>query len=268
MEQAGVKFFEAGFLDLEGNMRLRIFPVKVFDKIASEGYGFDGYSTGFVGIEDSDLVAIPDLSTLRIYSAGDEKRALVICDIYKDDKPLEIDPRYMLRTFVKSLTYSVKVGLEPEFYLLEGGNPVDQSSYMYSILRVNVHSILTELVNSLQEAHIEVTLLHHEVGPGQFEITLPYGDPVEVCDNYVFLKHLLRVCTNFRGLGATFMPKPFTGKPGNGLHIHISAIKRDAHLFGKEELSEEGMYFMGGLLKYARSICLYTNSTVNSYKRL
>jgi len=268
LEQAGVKFFEAGFLDLEGNMRLRIFPVKVFDKIASEGYGFDGYSTGFVGIEDSDLVAIPDLSTLRIYSVGDEKRALVICDIYKDDKPLEIDPRYMLRTFVKSLTYSVKVGLEPEFYLLEGGNPVDQSSYMYSILRVNVHSILTELINSLQEAHIEVTLLHHEVGPGQFEITLPYGDPVEVCDNYVFLKHLLRVCTNFRGLGATFMPKPFTGKPGNGLHIHISAIKRDTHLFGKEELSEEGMYFMGGLLKYARSICLYTNSTVNSYKRL
>lgn len=268
LRKLGVKFFEAGFLDLEGNLRLRVFPVELFDKVASEGYGFDGYSTGFVGIEESDLVAIPGVSTLYVYSVGGAKRAFMICDIYKDDKPLETDPRRMLSSFVESLPYSVKVGLEPEFYLVREGRPVDESSYMYHMPDHGVYSLLTGLLGELRRAGVNATLIHHEVGPGQFEITLPCGDPVQTCDMYVFYKKLVKEYARAHGLSATFMPKPFAGKPGSGLHIHVSAVRNGEWVFGEGGLTEEGRHFLGGLLKYSREICFYTNPTVNSYKRL
>jgi len=268
LRKLGVKFFEAGFLDLDGNLRLRVFPAELFDRVASEGYGFDGYSTGFVGIEESDLVAVPRASTLYVYSVGGVKRAFAICDIYKDDKPLEADPRRMLSSFVESLPYEVKVGLEPEFYLVRDGRPVDDRFYMFHTSDHDMYSLLAGLLGELRRTGVDAFLIHHEVGPGQFEITLPHGDPVQACDTYVFFKKFVKEYTEAHGLTATFMPKPFAGKPGSGLHMHVSAVRGGRWVFGEGELSEEGRRFLGGLLKYSRGICLYTNPTVNSYKRL
>ena len=265
----GIKFFEAGFLDLEGNLRSRLFPIEYLDKILLEGYGFDGYSTGFVNIEDSDLLAIPDINTLKIIDVGEVKTAFFICDIYRDDKPLEIYPRYALRKMLDELSYRVMVGVEPEFYILSKDRPMDEGFYMSSPPEDQADLMKRKIIDILWKSGIKAILTHHEVGPGQHEITIPAADPVTMGDNYVFFKKVVKTVAFHNGYFATFMPKPFEGLAGNGLHFHINIWRNGESLFGKDgELAEEVFHYMGGLLKYAPGISLYTNPTVNSYKRL
>ncbi len=268
LEEKGVKFVEVGFLDFHGNLRSRTFPIQKFEKVLEEGYGFDGYSVGYLSIEDSDLVAKPDPSSFYVYEVGGVKIAFFHCDLYKDGKPLEIYPRYMLRKMESKVPYKALVGPEVEFYVLGEGERKDSGFYMASHPEDTLELLKRELLIELAKIGIEVEVMHHEVGPGQHEITFPAKTPLEMADLVVFYKKFLKTFFNVRGYKVTFMPKPFEGLAGNGMHVHLSLWRDGENVFYDDGLSEEALHFIGGLLKYAPFICVYTNSTVNSYKRL
>jgi glutamine synthetase len=114
-------------------------------------------------------------------------------------------------------------------------------------------------------------VIHHEVGESQQEIEIDYAEAKRMADFVLLFKNLARAVTQNYGLDASFMPKPFTGSAGNGLHCHMQLWDGDKNLFGTDkgdDLSETGKMFVAGLLHHAPAITALANPSVNSYKRL
>jgi len=269
LKREGVKFVEVGFLDFHGDLRSRTFFVDRLDEVLAEGYGFDGYSVGYLNIEDSDLVAVPDPSSFYVYEVSGVKVAFFHCDLYKEGKPLETYPRYILRKLEEESPYEALVGPEVEFYVVDSEGRHDEGFYMASHPEDGLELLKRELLVELAKIGVKAEIMHHEVGPGQHEIILPALSPLKMADLVTFYKKFLKTFFYMRGYRVTFMPKPFEGLAGNGMHVHISLWRGGENVFYSDgELSEEARYFIGGLMKYTPKICAYTNPTVNSYKRL
>jgi len=277
LERMGVKFVEAGFLDLQGTLRSRIFPVKRFDTIRKDGFGFDGSSVGFAGIEDSDVVAKPIENTCRIISSDGFKTAFFLCEIEKNGKEFECSGREILKDTINKIkdkhNYNFYVGPELEFFVTRDGQPVDGTGYMSSNPMDKSGILKKQFMSHLESLHpdFNIHVAHHEVGPSQHEFELKYDEPVAMMDKLVCFKHILR---NF-ALGhdkseITFMPKPFFGQNGSGMHFHMSIWEDNIPLFheNKDEISDLAKHFIAGVLSHSREIALTSNSTVNSYKRL
>ncbi len=125
----------------------------------------------------------------------------------------------------------------------------------------------------LKDWGVEVKYHHHEVGgPGQLEIEVELGHMTEMADKTMIIKYVVKNAAIAENKTATFMPKPIFGEAGNGMHVHMLLIKEGKPVFYDEKgysgLSREAHWFIGGLLKHARSLCGLTNPSTNSYKRL
>lgn len=125
----------------------------------------------------------------------------------------------------------------------------------------------------LEERGIAVKYHHMEVGnPGQMEIEVELDSMAKMADATMMIKYVVKNEAVMEGRTATFMPKPVYGQAGNGMHVHMLLMKDGKPLFYDENgyscLSETAMFFMGGLLKHAPSLCAFTNPSTNSYKRL
>eukprot|EP00270_Netrium_digitus_P013891 TRINITY_DN4664_c0_g3_i1.p1 TRINITY_DN4664_c0_g3~~TRINITY_DN4664_c0_g3_i1.p1 ORF type:complete len:292 (-),score=75.60 TRINITY_DN4664_c0_g3_i1:58-870(-) len=114
----------------------------------------------------------------------------------------------------------------------------------------------------------------HEDGNGQFEMNWEYDDCLITADRHVFFKFMIKSVAEKYGMVATFMPKPFADKTGNGAHTHVSLwdLKGETNLFyneaGELGLSAIAYNFLGGVLKHAEAFSAISNPTVNSYKRI
>lgn len=126
---------------------------------------------------------------------------------------------------------------------------------------------------SMEEFGIDVKYHHHEVGGcGQMEIEVELGDMLKLADDTMSAKYVIKNEAVMSGCTATLMPKPLANEAGNGMHVHMLLFKDGKPVFYDEEgygqLSKEAHWFIGGLLKHARSLCAITNPSTNSYKRL
>jgi glutamine synthetase len=131
----------------------------------------------------------------------------------------------------------------------------------------------TKMCLQMEDWGIDIKYQHHEVGgPGQVEIEVELGDMVSMADNTMVAKYIIKNEAVKDGKTATFMPKPLAGQAGSGLHVHMLLNKDGKPLFydenGYSSLSQTAHYFIGGLLKHARSLCAFTNPSTNSYSRL
>ncbi len=264
-----VDFIELGIVDLAGRLKTRTLVNKNIEKILKDGIGFDGSSVGLTDIEDSDLLAIPDPNTLKIFFSNGHKIAFFLCDVYKDDKPLPYYPRHILKNILKEKNYKFKAGPEIEFYVKKQ-NLSGNHEYMNPYPLDEIKPLKRILMKKLDEIGFDVKLEHHEVGDGQHEITLNHQDVLEMADNIIFYKYYLRTFFKENEKEITFMPKPFYWLNGSGMHIHFTLHNTNGeNLFSNNgKLSENALKFIGGVLKYAREITLATNQTVNSFKRL
>ncbi|HWE31251.1 MAG TPA: type I glutamate--ammonia ligase [Polyangia bacterium] len=129
-----------------------------------------------------------------------------------------------------------------------------------------------EMVQTLVEAGIYVETAHHEVATGgQCEIDLRFLPLTEMADTLMWFKYIVKNVAYRNGRTATFMPKPLYGDNGSGMHCHQSLWKHEKPLFGGDRyagVSETCLYYIGGIIKHARSLCAFTNPTTNSYRRL
>ena len=135
------------------------------------------------------------------------------------------------------------------------------------------HDLRSRMCMTMEEWGIDVKYHHHEVGGcGQMEIEVELGDMLTMADNTMTTKYIIKNEAVRDGKTATFMPKPLAGEAGNGMHVHMLLRKEGEPVFydenGYGQLSETALFFIGGLLRHARSLCAITNPSTNSYKRL
>lgn len=130
-----------------------------------------------------------------------------------------------------------------------------------------------EVVARLQESGVPIKYHHSENGgPGQVEIELSFGPLTKMADSSMLVKYFVKNSAVANGRTVTFMPKPFFGEAGNGMHVHIHFFKKGKPIFydakGYAGLSKTALYAIGGILKHARALTAFTNPSTNSYKRL
>ena len=286
IEERGVKFVRLWFTDVIGTLKsVAIAPAEV-EGAFSEGLGFDGSAIeGLTRSYESDLLAHPDPTTFQIlpWRGEIDPTARMFCDITTPDgQPAVADPRHVLkRTLAKAADAGFTFYTHPEieFYLLkdrpESGaapEPVDRSGYFDHTSQSVAHDFRREAITMLESMGISVEFSHHEAGPGQNEIDLRYADALATADNIMTFRTVVKEVAIEQGVYATFMPKPLTGKPGSGMHTHMSLFEGDVNAFYQEgaqyQLSKVGRQFIAGLLRHANEISAVTNQFVNSYKRL
>ena len=131
--------------------------------------------------------------------------------------------------------------------------------------------IRAEMVQVLVELGLDMEKHHHEVAPAQHELGMKFDQLIETADNMQIYKWAVRNVAHSFGKTATFMPKPVYNDNGSGMHVHISIWKDGKNTFAGSQyadLSEECLYFIGGVIKHAKAINAFTNPSTNSYKRL
>jgi glutamine synthetase len=288
MDNCGVKFVRLQFVDIHGtpkNMAVPLIREDQIEDIINDGLLFDGSSVeGFVDINESDLILKPDPDTFSTLPWRPEEKGVCrfICDVYWPDgkKPFEGDPRYVLRKAlekVKKSGYEYNVGPEPEFFILdedEEGNviPNDNGAY-FDVEPVDKGTdIRRKLVMDLEALKFDIEVSHHEVAPGQHEIDFKFDKALKTADAVITFKQAIKAIVDNMGYFVTFMPKPFFGENGSGMHINQSLFKNGENVFydpnTPTELSEEAIHFTGGLLKHSKALSAICAPTVNSYKRL
>ncbi len=135
----------------------------------------------------------------------------------------------------------------------------------------SLSDLRAEMVSVLDEMGVVMEKHHHEVAPSQCELGMKFSTMVDIADKMQLYKYVVHNVAHAFGKTATFMPKPVFGDNGSGMHCHQSLWKDGKPLFAGDEysgLSKECLYYIGGILKHARTLNAFTNPTTNSYKRL
>jgi len=128
-----------------------------------------------------------------------------------------------------------------------------------------------EFLKALKDMGIKVEKHHHEVAPSQHELGMYFGTLTDQADNMQLYKYGVQMVAHSFGKTATFMPKPVKGDNGSGMHTHQSLWNGSTALFAGNKyagLSDTALHYIGGILKHAKAINAFSNSTTNSYKRL
>jgi len=310
-----IRMVDFKIIDMMGRWNHLTIPAeRLNEEIMFSGIGFDGSSYGFLTVEKSDMVFIPDLTTGFIDPFAEMRTMVFIANIYRieDGKRIrfEDDPRYVAEKaegYIKEIGIADEAlfGPEFEFYVLDHisyqienhhmevkidskqaqwnvgksdernlGNKVkSHGGYHVDLPYDSSYNFRNETVALLEAKGVPVKYHHAENGgPGQVEIEVEFGTLREMGDRTQKLKYILKNNALKNGLTTTFMPKPFSDECGNGMHIHMHLFHKGESLFYKEggysNLSETALYAIGGILKHAPALMVFTNPSTNSYKRL
>ena len=279
--------------DYSGRACAKIVPEERFGAVVRHGVVFaranlgfrvdDHQSDGTSFLADSgDFLAVPDPDSYTFAPGRDAAGRVHAFMCTEDGLPWEGCPRERLRAMTAAFAeagLSVRVGLEPEFFLFERTpdgeyRPADRDG-MFTLAGLDRHHELWRRVMiDLQAMEIVLDQIGKEYGPAQYEGTLVHGTPLEAVDGYLAFREVVRNRAREAGWVASFMPKPYAELPGCGLHVHLSLRDRDGRREltpGKEDgepLSEIGRRFAAGLLAHARGLTGIGSPIVNSYKRL
>ncbi len=266
---------------------------------------------GWQSINASDMLVIPDVTTARIDPFYAHPTLVLLCDIVDPitREPYSRDPRNIAKKSVSYLKSTgigdtAYIGPELEFFILDdvrydqtansgyyfvdsvegiwnsgadegpnlGYKPRHKEGYFPTPPTDSYQDLRSEMVIELENLGISVEAQHHEVATaGQAEIDMRFGPLVEMGDQMMWYKYVVRNVAKKYGKTVTFMPKPVFDDNGSGMHVHQSIWKKNKPLFagkGYAGMSDMAMHYIGGILKHAGALCAFTNPTTNSYRRL
>lgn len=237
----------------------------------------EGASFGPVG----EVRLIPDRETFRIVPYA-RSSARLLCDLYTlEHEPWEVCPRSFLKRMIARAAgqgYLLKAAFENEFYLArqteQGCVPFDTSPCFSSIGMDSADAVISDIIAALNKQHVHVEQYYPELGPGQQEIPVRYGDALGAADNQLIFRDTVRGVAAAHGLVASLAPKPFAKQAGNSSHLHFSIWDGQGHrnLFfdaqGQHGLSDLGRHFLAGVLHHLPGLLALTAASVNSYRRL
>ena len=292
MQQAGIRFLLAQFVDIHGTAKVKMVPASELDSIVNVGAGFAGGAVWGMGqkAHSHDLMGRADLASFTPLPWQPEVARLA-SDIYVDGRPHPYCSRVNLRRVLADLRrdgYIFNCGMEPEHFLVVK-NPdgtiaiwdpaqadvADKPCYDFRGL-FQAMGYLQEITDGLNKLGWGVYQCDHEDANGQFEVNFQYTDALTTADRYTFFKMMTSQIARKHGCIATHMAKPFADKTGSGAHFHFSIadVKTGANLFldpkdsRKLGMSRLAYHFIGGICKHARALAAITSPTVNCYKRL
>ena len=263
----GVRWVSLTFVDVFGLGHAVTLPAERFEVAVERGEPIDGsVLEGRARLLETDMLLVPDPSTV-CHPGGGLARA--VCNVVAlDGSPWGADPRTVLQAVEQEagdLAPGWTASAELELYLIDAdGRPIDRGGYFDEIEGVGT-SVVREASARLADCGVEVAACHLEAGPGQYEIDLAPLAAVRLADGLVMAKRLVREVAAERGLRATFMARPFDGRPGSGLHLH----QRSAQLLDADgKLTAAGGSYVAGHLSHARGLSALAAPNINSYKRL
>ncbi len=303
IEAERIRYINLEFTDVVGMAKSVTIPVEQFSASLTSGRWFDGSALESIArVAESDMYLFPDLSTFSVLPVrvrppasatisdlalldDEDVGARVICNVLTPDgERFDGDPRAtLLRALevAREMGYDFMVAPELEFFLLhlEGKTPMplpfDRGSY-FDLSTDLAATVRRQMVQALLHMGIGIESSHHEIAAGQHEIDFETKDALHVADGVMTAKYVLKAIASRHDLYATFMPKPFFGLNGSGMHTHQQLISRatgrnafvDESGEGEYGLSDVGRYFIAGQLAHARAMCAVLSPLVNSYKRL
>ena len=235
VEERGIRFVQLWFTDVLGRHKaFHVTPAELEDAL-DQGMTFDGSSIdGFSRIQESDVLARPDLETFQLLPWYEEGAgvARVFCDIVNiDGTPFSGCPRQQLRRVLegaRSQGYTFFVAPEIEFFYFKDldptrpPQPVDQGSYFDLLPDDTASQLRRRTVLMLEEMGIGVEHAQHETAPGQHEIDLRYTDALTMADTVMSVRLVVKELARQSGIAASFMPKPLPHVQGSGMHTHLS----------------------------------------------
>ncbi len=284
-----VKYFMISFTDLFGGQRAKLVPAQAIAEMQEAGAGFAGFATWLdMTPAHPDMLAVPDPSSV-IQLPWKPEVAWVAANCVMEGTDVAQAPRNVLRRLVAEAELQglhVKTGIEAEFFLLtpDGSQISDEFDTavkpcydQQAVMRR--YDVIAEICDYMLDLGWGPYQNDHEDANGQFEMNWEFDDALKTADKHSFFKFMVKSVAENHGLRATFMPKPIEGLTGNGCHAHISVWdksgKTNVFATGKSKgptgelgLSEQGSYFLGGIMKHASALAAITNPTVNSYKRI
>ena len=266
---------------------------------------------GWQPIHASDMLVVPDAATAKMDPFYEAPTLVLICNIVDPvtREAYTRDPRnitqkaeaYLKSSGIGDVAY---FGPEAEFFIFDdirfestrfssfyeidsiegnwntgrdegpnlGYKPRPKEGYFPVPPMDKFQDLRTEMVLTLENLGIEIEAQHHEVATaGQAEIDMRFKPLLQMADQLMWIKYVLKNVAYRHNHTVTFMPKPLFEDNGTGMHTHISIWKENQPLFAGDKyagISQEALYGIGGILKHCRALTAFTNPTTNSYKRL
>ena len=266
---------------------------------------------GWQPIHASDMLVVPDAMTAKMDPFYEAPTLVLICNIVDPitRETYTRDPRniaqkadaYLKSSGIGDVAY---FGPEAEFFIFDdirfestrfsafyeidsvegnwntgrdegpnlGYKPRPKEGYFPVPPMDKFQDLRTEMVLTLEDLGIETEAQHHEVATaGQAEIDMRFKPLLQMSDQLMWFKYVLKNVAYRHNHTVTFMPKPLFEDNGSGMHTHISIWKENQPLFAGDKyagISQEALYGIGGILKHCRALTAFTNPTTNSYKRL
>jgi glutamine synthetase len=289
LEQRGVRYALASFVDLHGVCKAKAVPIGHLDAMLAGSELFTGAALDGVpqDVSDDEVAALPDPASATVLPWRPDT-VWMASNLQLHGQPFPACSRTILcrvRDQAAHMGLGFNLGVETEFFVLRrladgdvapasARDTLEKPCYDLRGLLDNL-DWLDELVQAMNGLGWGVYSFDHEDGNGQFEIDFDYADALVMADRVTFFRLMAREITRRHALIASFMPKPFANRTGSGAHLNMSLadLESGSNLFTPEEgrpgwVSNLGRQFIAGVLRHAPAICAVIAPTVNSYKRL
>lgn len=293
LKAKGVKYCLGAFVDLHGVPKGKFVPIDHFLHFAHGSELYTGYALDGLGQSpnDDEIASVPDLDR-GFQLPWKPEVAWFPADNTFHGEPYEISTRVALKKVLAdaaSLGFGMNLGIECEVYVVKLAadgrslsipNPDDRlNKSCYDVQGfMDRFSWIDKVSSAIDALGWDLYSLDHEDANSQFEFDFKYADALTMCDRYVFFRTMARHYAAEDGLLATFMPKPFADKTGNGAHFNMSlsdlATRKNSFACDPKDdprglgLTPTAYSFIAGILRHGPAICAAMAPTVNSYKRL